>query len=102
MAAWMAISSSKLLEKEAQEQLLQDLALPGTRRNAAAPGKARLHSCCGRFASVWLTVCPTSSLLSLENSEFLVAMRRRLGIAISFDGADPMVAPVSFLTLDRA
>ena len=34
-------------------------------------------------------VCPTSPSLQLENFEFMVAVRRRLGIAISFSGMDP-------------
>ena len=81
--------SSWHIEDTAFRQLLADFALPSTRSNAAAAGKARLFSCGGRFASVWLTVCPTTELLTLDNEEMQVAMRRRLGIAIGYDGPDP-------------
>ena len=80
--------SAQNLEKESFNLLLRDTALPSTRSNAAAPGKARLFSCCGRFASVWLTVCPTTELLAFENCNLQVAVRRRLGLAICHEGAD--------------
>ena len=68
---------------------MQILALPSLRRNAACPGKARLDSCTGPFAFVWLTVCPTSDILTLKDAELQRAIRRRFGIAVSFDGPDP-------------
>ena len=55
---------------------------------AAAPGKARLQSCPGSFASIWLTVWPTTDALTFENFEILVAVKCRLGMAIGFDGPD--------------
>ena len=80
--------STRNLERQRFDLLMRDVALPSTRSNAAAPAKARLHSCSGRDASVWLTVCPTTELLTFGNFELQVAMRRRLGVAICHDGAD--------------
>jgi hypothetical protein len=80
--------ASENLEKNAQHQLKQLLALPSTRRNAACAGKARLLSCTGRFASAWMIVSPRTDALRFSNQELLIAMRRRLGVAISFEGPD--------------
>ena len=76
------------IERHAQSELKQLLALPSTRRNAACAGKARLLSCTGRFASAWMVVAPTSDSLTFTNQEILIAMRRRLGVATSFEGPD--------------
>ena len=75
-------------EKAAWQVLLQDLAPAGSRRNAATSGKARLHSCMGPFSAVWLTACPTTEALAISNMHFQLAMRRRLGIAVCFEGDD--------------
>ena len=80
--------ASNAAEKSEQEGLKQELALPSTRRNAAATGKARLFSCTGRFAAAWMTIAPTSDSLTFTNAEILIAMRRRLGLAVCFDGPD--------------
>ena len=79
---------SNAMEQQAHKQLLQELAWPSLRVNAIATGKARLHSCMGPFASTWLIVSPTSDLLRLADAELQCAMRRRLGIAVLFDGED--------------
>ena len=68
--------------------LLRALAWPSTRTNAAAAGKARMHSCRGPFSGVWLTVCPTSPALQFSNVDLLGAMRLRLGLAIAFEDDD--------------
>jgi len=80
--------ASASAELAAWQLLLEDLAPPGARRNAATPGKARLHSCMGPFASVWLTACPTTESLTITNMHLQCAMRRRLGLAVAFEGAD--------------
>ena len=51
-------------------------------------GKARMLSCQGRFAPAWLLVAPTTDALTFSCVEFQVAMRRRLGLAIAFEGPD--------------
>ena len=81
--------SGSALEDEASNGLLRDLALPSHRSNAQSPGKARLHSCRGRFSSAWLTVCPTTDALWFYDCEMLCAVRRRLGLAVCIDGPDP-------------
>eukprot|EP00973_Karenia_brevis_P069252 9628882-Karenia_brevis.AAC.1 len=43
----------------------------------------------GPFASAWLIVSPTSDGLKLRDTELQCAMRRRLGIAVTFEGEDP-------------
>ena len=68
--------------------MLQELAPAGARRNAATAGKSRLHSCMGAFSSVWLTACPTTPSLTISNLHLQCAMRRRLGIAVTFEGED--------------
>ena len=68
--------------------MLVTLALPSTRSNAAAQGKARIHSCRGPFASSWLTVCPTTDQLQLKDSLLSCAVRRRLGLAVCYQGPD--------------
>ena len=80
--------ASDAVEHHHWDSLLQDLAWPSVRLNAASTGKARLHSCMGRFSAVWLTVCPRTETLTLNDSFLQCAMRRRLGIAVSFDGED--------------
>ena len=80
--------ASDAIEKRELGELMRALALPSTRSNAASAGKARLHSCMGRFSSAWMIVAPTCDSLSLSNIEFQIAMRRRLGIATSFEGPD--------------
>ena len=42
----------------------------------------------GAFSSVWLTVCPTTTSLSISNVHLQCAVRRRLGIAVTFEGDD--------------
>ena len=69
--------------------LLQALARPGARVNAACPGKARLQSCRGPFSGTWLTVCPTTEALTMADPDFQIAVRRRLGIATCMEGPDP-------------
>ena len=80
--------ASSAVENAEFEALLVTLALPSTRRNAAAQGKARIHSCRGPFASSWLTVCPTSEQLHLKDSLLSCAVRRRLGLAVCYQGPD--------------
>jgi len=80
--------ASNCIEQSAHTQLKQLLALPSTRSNAACAGKARLLSCTGRFAYAWMVVAPRTDALSFTNQELLIAMRRRLGIAVSFEGPD--------------
>lgn len=75
-------------ERDELALLKQVLALPSMRRNAASTGKARLESCMGPFASTWLTASPTTDTLCLRNAEFMCEVRRRLGIAVCFDGPD--------------
>ena len=80
--------ASNAMENAEFDALLVTLALPSTRSNAASAGKARLHSCRGPFASTWLTVCPTTEQLRLKNSLLCCAVRRRLGLAVNFQGPD--------------
>ena len=80
--------ASNAAERWEFNELLQALAFSQLRRNAASAGKARLHSCMGRFAASWLTVAPCSASLHLSNIEFNIAVRRRLGIAVAFEGPD--------------
>jgi hypothetical protein len=80
--------ASDSLERDAWNLLLQELALPSVRSNAVSSGKTRLRSCMGPFAAVWLTVCPSSDGLILPNWDLMFAMRRRLGIAVTYDGND--------------
>ena len=76
------------LERAAHTQLLQDFLPPGARRNAISPNKARVYSCMGPFASIWLLVCPTTVGLTISNDLLQCAVRRRLGVACSFEGPD--------------
>ena len=84
---WQFHASSPA-ETTAWQALLQDFAPAGARRNAATVGKARLYSCMGAFSAVWLTVCPSTEALAISNLHLQCAMRRRLGIAIGFEGDD--------------
>ena len=52
---WQYYSSTPV-EIATHAQLLQDLAPQRARRNATSTGKARVHSCMGPFASIWLLV----------------------------------------------
>ena len=76
--------ASNTLEQQEHSNLLGVLRGRGT--ESGAPGPARLRSCSGPNASVWLTVCPTSPALRLRNSELLTAMRLRLGLVVPQDG----------------
>jgi hypothetical protein len=80
--------ASDVVSQRLREVLIHDLSGPSYRINAATPGKARLRSCSGPFSSTWLTVCPTTSGMVLPNWVLQFAMRRRLGIAVCFDGPD--------------
>ena len=81
--------ASDALAKSSLEVLKRSLSAPSYRSNAATPGKSRLRSCTGPFSSTWMTNCPTTSGLTLQNGDMQFAMRRRLGIGVCFDGADP-------------
>ena len=81
--------ASNALETTEFEALVVSLALPSTRANAASQCKARMHSCRGAFAASWLTAFPTSSQTSFTDPELNCAMRRRLGLAVAFEGPDP-------------
>ena len=50
--------------------------------------QGRLNSCMGRFSAVWLTTCPVTRALKLSNEQMQCAVRRRLGLAVKFEGAD--------------
>ena len=76
--------SSEPLEQHEHFALLSDLDSAAAVRPPAGP--ARLRSCSGRGASVWLTVCPTSPLLTLECPLMLGALRLRLGLPVSQAG----------------
>ena len=80
--------ASDALEMSEWNALLRELSLPSLRSNAATLGKARLYSCMGPFSSVWLTVGPTTEALTFNDGQLQCAMRRRLGIAVSFDNDD--------------
>ena len=73
------------LEQQEHQLLLSDLR--GRGLESGAPGPARLRSCGGRNAAVWLTVCPTSRSLHLRNAELLTALRLRLGLPVPQEGA---------------
>ena len=81
--------ASNALEKTVFTQILQTLALPKTRINAATVGKTRVHQTLGVFSSSWLTTCPSTKALEMSNAEMHCAVRRRLGIAVTIDGPDP-------------
>ena len=80
--------ASDCAERRSLQLVMQALALPSFRINAACVGKSRIRSCMGRFSSTWLTACPTSTALCLKNAAMQCAMRRRLGIAAFFEGGD--------------
>jgi len=79
---------SRHLEQTASEDLERSMALPSTRINAAARGKARINSCKGRFAHAWLVMCPTTQHLQICNEELAACIRFRLGLAILYEGPD--------------
>ena len=81
---WQFYAASAL-EQQEHSTLLG--VLRGRGSESGAPGPARLRSCGGPNASVWLTVCPTSPALSLRNSELLTALRLRLGLPVPQDGS---------------
>jgi len=72
--------ASKALEQTEYNSVLG--ALRGRTAIGPLPGPARLRSCAGPFASVWLTAAPTSDALQLSNDEMMCTMRRRLGLPI--------------------
>ena len=81
--------ASSAIERTAHAHLLRELALPSRRRNAISAGKSRVYSSMGRFASGWLLVCPTSDGLVFDSGALQCAIRRRLGIAVTYDTPDP-------------
>ena len=81
--------ASDIMESNALRSLVRELGGPGGRINAATQGKARLQSCSGPYAAIWLTICPTTAALELDNALMDFAIRRRLGIAVTIDGVDP-------------
>ena len=80
--------ASNCLEKSTFNSLLSDLAYPSHRVNAQAVGKTRLHSCRGRFAASWLTPCPVTVTLTVEDEQMSGLVRMRLGLAVCVDGPD--------------
>lgn len=80
--------ASDACETAELHDLKQTLALSNTRRNAACSGKARLESCMGPFSTTWLTACPVTEACKLKNEEIQCALRRRLGMAVWFEGSD--------------
>ena len=70
--------ASNALEQTEYNSLLG--ALRGRRGTGPLPGPARLRSCAGPFASVWLTAAPTSEALQLSTTEMQCTLRRRLGL----------------------
>ena len=80
--------ASEYAETRELNQLLTGLAWPRLRSNAACPGKARVYSCMGRFSGTWLTVSPTTDALCFDDGELRFAVRRRLGLAVCYDGPD--------------
>jgi hypothetical protein len=73
--------ASNALEQHEHNSLLN--ALRGRAQARPLPGPARLRSCGGPFASVWLTAAPTSDSLRLSTTELQCALRRRLGLPVS-------------------
>ena len=71
------------------EALMRELSAPSFRSSAATVGKSRLRSCSGPFAATWLTVCPKTDGLVMSNLVFQFAVKRRLGLAVCWDGPDP-------------
>ena len=63
--------ASDVLERQGHAELLRTLALPSTRRNAASAGKARIYSCTGPFAAIWILVCPTTDMLTMADETVL-------------------------------
>ena len=47
-----------------------------------------MFSCRGCYASAWMIVAPTTDSLALSNVGIQIAMRRRLGLAIGYEGSD--------------
>ena len=80
--------ASAAVEQNEFDELMQAVALPNRRRNAASVHKARMQSCRGRFAGAWLQVAPSTEALQLRNIEMMIAMKRRLGLAVNFEGLD--------------
>ena len=80
--------ASNALEKSAFNQLLGNLALPSTRRNAQCPGRTRVKSAMSRFAATWLTAIPATAATTFRDDEISVLMRMRVGLAINIDGPD--------------
>ena len=82
--------ASDPLEHRAHCHVLQELGGgPTAHRNAATMGKARVQASMGPYAAIWLTVCPTTKCLTLDNKQMGCAIRRRLGIGVLFEGPDP-------------
>ena len=50
----------------------------------ATTAKARIWSCCGRFASAWMAACPSSSILALRDEHLACAMCVGLGLAMFY------------------
>ena len=86
---WQFHASSGLLRQQYRALLCTLGGGPHARTNAATTGKARLRSCMGPYAATWLTVCPTTDKLTMDNETTLCAIRRRLGIGVLFEGRDP-------------
>ena len=43
----------------------------------------------GPYAATWLTICPLTNGLTLDNESMVCAVRRRFGIGVLFEGGDP-------------
>ena len=76
---WQFEASSPLEQLEYNNLLG---ALRGREQAGPSPGPARLRSCGGPNSSVWLTACPTSPAMSLDNNTMLTALRMRLGLQV--------------------
>ena len=84
---WQFHASQPLISRS-HDALMRELSAPTYRSNAATVGKSRLRSCSGPFAATWMTVCPTTDALTMNNWVFQFAVRRRLGLAVCWDGPD--------------
>jgi len=86
---WQFHASSGLLRQSYRTLLCELGGGPHARVNSATAGKTRLRSCMGPYAAIWLTICPTTDNLTLDNETTSCAVRRRLGIGVLFEGDDP-------------
>ena len=80
---WQFFASDALEQLEHSSLLL---ALRARTPAGPSPDPARLRSCAGPAAGLWLAVCPSTPALRMSAEELLCALRLRLGLPVAYDG----------------